>query len=290
MKVNQPAERNLLTSVLKNGRLVVATETEYPPQSQLVKGAPRLENTRCQMTQYTANQLVGFDIDVAVEVARRLGVEPCFVAPAWSQLISGNWGGRWDVSVGSMVITYERMERLYFTQPYASGAAVLFIHADNETFQGPGDLSRKRIGVCTGCAYEAYLRSSLKIPGEEIDFKIQDAIIVGYDTDTSALADLALGDGMHLDAVITDPDTGQTAIRSGLAIRQMGGPIYHDYVSIAIDKKSSSDPLPLVLRITEIVQAMHQEGALSKLSQQYYQGDFTSPAAVFDIQALKQQP
>lgn len=171
-QVEQPADLGLLTSIMKNGTLVIATDPEYPPQSQLNKETKRLENTKCDMTQYTANQLVGFDIDVAVEVARRLGVEPCFVTPAWSQLVGGNWGGRWDVSVGSMAITSERMEKLFFTQPYTSGAAVLFIHKDNNTIQAPGDLSGKRIGVCTGCAYEAYLRNTLEIPGEKIDFKV----------------------------------------------------------------------------------------------------------------------
>jgi len=289
-QVEQPEDRGLLTSILKNGTLVIATDPDYPPQSQFIKEAARIESTRCDMTQYTANQMVGFDIDVAVEVARRLGVEPCFVTPAWSQLAGGNWGGRWDVSVGSMAITSERMEKLYFTQPYTSGAAVLFVHKDNQTYQAPGDLSGKRIGVCTGCAYEAYLRGTLQIPGEKIDYQIQDATIVGYDTDTSALADLAFGDGVNLDAVLTDPDTGKTAIKDGLPVKRVGSIIYHDYVSIAVDKNSSSDPLPLVQRITEIIQAMHQEGTLRKLSQHYYQDDFTITAAAFDIQVLGQLP
>lgn len=290
VQVGQPADQGLLTSITDNGTLVVATDPDYPPQSQLLKDAARLENTHCDMTQYTANQMQGFDVDVAIELARRLGVEPCFVTPAWSQIVGGNWDGRWDVSVGSMVITSERMEKLYFTQPYISGAAVLFVHKSNHTYKVPGDLSGKRIGVCTGCAYEAYLRNTLQIPGEKIDYKIQNATIVGYDTDTSALADLALGDGVRLDAVMTDPDTGRAAIRDGLAIQQLSGEIYHDYVSIAMDKKDSSDPLPLVQRVTQIVKAMHQDGTLRKFSQQYYQGDFTAPAAGFDIQALKQVP
>ena len=289
-QIEHSVESGLLASVLKNGTLVIATDPDYPPQSQLQKKVARLTDTKCDLTQYTANQLVGFDVDVAVEVARRLGVEPCFVTPAWSQLVGGNWGGRWDVHVGSMAITFERMEHLLFSQPYTTGKAVLFVHQDNQKIIEPGDLSGKRVGVCTGCAYEAYLRNTLQIPGEEINFQIQDAVIVGYDTDTSALADLALGDGLHLDAVMTDPDTGQVAISEGLPIKQVGETVYHDYVAIAVDKKSSSDPLPLIQRITEIVTAMHQEGTLRELSQKYYHGDFTKPASEYDIQALEAEP
>ena len=48
----------------------------------------------------------------------------------------------------------------------------------------------------------------------------------GFDTDTSALADLVGGDGVHLDAALTDPDTGNSAIKSGLPIKQLGDAVY----------------------------------------------------------------
>jgi polar amino acid transport system substrate-binding protein len=290
VKINSADSQGELGSIQKSGTLVIATDPDYAPQSQLLKDQPRAQNTICDLTQYTANQWTGFDIEVAKEVASRMGVEPCFVAPAWSQIVAGNWGDRWNINVGSMVITPERMEKLYFTQPYVSGAAVLFVHKDNHIYQKPADLSGKRIGVCTGCAYESYLDGTLQIPGEKIDLVIHDANVVGYDTDTSALADLAVGDGTRLDAVLTDPDTGSTAIQNGLAIKQLGQPVYFDYDAIAIDKNSSSDPLPLVRRLTEIIQEMHKDGTLLKLSQKYYGGDFTSPAAAFDLHSLGQIP
>jgi polar amino acid transport system substrate-binding protein len=285
-----PVPSGELASVLNSGTLVIATESAYPPQSQLNPDAARAASTRCDQTQYTANQLSGYDIDVAVEIARRLGVEPCFVTPTWSQVVAGNWGDRWDINVGSMVITDERMQNLYFTQPYISGAAVLFVHKNNQAFKSPADLSGKRIGICTGCAYEDYLHGALNIPGEKIDYVIQDAQVVGYDTDTSALADLAEGDSLRLDAVLTDPDTGASAIRSGLPIKQLGEALYHDYSAVAVDKRSGSDPLPLVERISALIQEMHQDGTLLKFSQKYYGADFTTPAAQFDLKALGQIP
>ena len=113
-------------------------------------------------------------------------------------------------------------------------------------------------------------------------------MVFAYDTDTSALADLALGDGVRLDAVITDPDTGQQAIANGLPIRQLGSPLYYDYDAIAIDKESNKDPQTLVNRITEIIQQMHQDGTLLRLSQQTYHGDFTTRASQYDLNTLKQ--
>jgi polar amino acid transport system substrate-binding protein len=285
-----PATSDKLSEIVERGRLIIASETAYPPQSELLLGARRAANTTCASSDYTANQLRGFDIDVAVEIARRLGVEPCFVSPTWVQVSGGGWGDRWDISVGSMVITPERMEVLYFTQPYVTGAAVLFVHEDNQTFTQASDLSGKKVGVCAGCAYEFYLEGSLLIPGRKIDYVIKDATIVGYDTDTSALEDLAVGDGVHLDAVLTDPDTGQNAIRKGLPLKQLGEPVYYDYVAAAVDKKSGRDPVPFVRQVTKIIQQMHQDGTLRTLSQKYYAGDFTTAASEFDVNALGQLP
>jgi polar amino acid transport system substrate-binding protein len=279
-----------LAEVIARGRLIVAAETAYPPQSEFKPGASRAANTRCAPSEYTANQFEGFDIDVALEIARRLGVEACFVTPAWTQLISGSWGDRWDISIGSMVITPERMEVLYFTQPYATGAAVFFVHADNHTFTQPSDLSGRRIGVCAGCAYEFYLQGSLRIPGQKIEYLVENGVAVGYDTDTSALQDLAAGDGVRLDAVLTDPDTGSSAIQDGLPIKQLGDPVYYDFVAAAIDKKSSKDPASFVRQVTTIIQELHQDGTLLQLAQHYYGQDVTTAASRFDVQALGQLP
>ena len=65
--------------------------------------------------------MAGYDADTGKLVAKALGVEPCFVTPTWSEIISGHWNDQWDISYGSGAINSERMTRLYFTQPYYGG-------------------------------------------------------------------------------------------------------------------------------------------------------------------------
>ena len=287
----EPTPANdLLAKITARGTLVISTDPAYPPQSELIEGATRAADTKCAPTEYTADELTGFDVDTAAEIARRLGVEPCFVTPPWTQLTAGNWDDRWDISVGSMAITPERMEVLYFTQPYYATSAALFVHQDNTTFSQPSDLSGKRVGGCTNCTYEAYLQGTLVIPGTEIDFVIADPVIVGYDVDLPALKDLALGDGVQLDAVLVAQPTGQEAIVDGLPIKQLGEPVFFEYLATAIDKKSSQDPVAFVRQVTEIIQQMHGDGTLRRLSQQYYGQDFTTAASQFDVYALDQLP
>lgn len=281
---------DLLDRILARGTLVIATDPAYPPQSELIPGAERFPGSKCTPTEYTRDELTGFDVDTAIEIAQRLGVEPCFVTPPWTQLTAGNWDGRWDISVGSMAITPDRMETLYFTQPYYATPAALFVHIDNQTFKEPKDLSGKRVGGCTNCTYEAYLQGTLVIPGTKIDFIIKDPVIIGYDVDLPALEDLALGDGEKLDAVLVAQPTGLQAIEDGLPIKQLGSPVFFEYLSTAIDKRSSMDPKSFIDSVTGSILQIHQDGTLLKLSQKYYQQDFTTAASQFDMDLLEQFP
>lgn len=285
-----PAPQDLLSAIKARGTLRISTDPAYPPQSELVENAQRPAETKCSADERTAPELAGFDIDVAAEIAQRLGVEPCFITPDWTLITGGSWADRWDISVGSMSITPERMEPLYFSQPYYTTPAAVFVHKDNTTFETIADLGSKKVGVCSGCTYESYLEGSLKIPGETIDFVVKGAEIKGYDTDTSALQDLALGDGVRLDAVMTALPTGQGVIKDGLPLKQLGDPAYLEYLAAAIDKKHSKDPVSFVKQVTEIIQQMHADGTLLKLSEKHYGLDLTTAAGKFDVTQLGQLP
>ncbi len=282
------AATNKLDEVLARGTLVISTDPAYPPQSQLVDGAKRAATTKCTSEQHTANELSGFDIDTAVLVAKALGVEPCFFTPDWTLIVGGNWSDRWDISIGSMTITPERMQKLYFSQPYYTTPAAFFVHKDNTTFKQPSDLSGKKIGGCTGCTYDSYLAGTLKIPGETINDVVTNPNFVGYETDINAIQDLALGDGVRLDAVITAQPTGAGAIKNGLPIKQLGEPVFFEYLAAALDKTSTLDPVPLAKKVTEIIQKLHSDGTMLQLSQKYYGMDLTTAAGKFDLTTLNQ--
>jgi polar amino acid transport system substrate-binding protein len=279
---------NKLEEILDRGTLIVSTDPAYPPQSELVEGGARAENTKCASDQHTASELTGFDVDVAVAIAEKLGVEACFVTPDWTLITGGNWANRWDISVGSMTITPERMTKLYFTQPYYTTPAAFFVHADNASYTQPSDLSGMKIGACTGCTYDAFLAGTLQIPGETFDYVVANPEFVGYETDLNALQDLSLGDGVRLDAVLTAQPTGEGVIIDGFPLKQLGEPVFFEYLGAAVDIASTPDPVPFVQRITEIIRELHVDGALLQLSQQYYGLDLTSAAGLFDWEMLDQ--
>ncbi len=260
-------ENDLLASIRDKGTLTVSTDPAYPPQSELNKDTGEYE---------------GFDIDVATEIAERLDVEIAWEAPAWETIIAGNWNGRWDISVGSMTITPERAEVLYFTPPYYYTPASIAVHVDNTTITDASGLDGKKIGVCGGCTYDLYLQGTLEISQDEsgegvaIESVVTDPTIVTSDTDSTSIQDLSLGDGRRLDAVISAQPTLQAAIDADKPIKIVGEPLYYEPLSVAIDMSSQLDPQSLVDEISKIIEEMHSDGTLSTLSEKWYGADLTT--------------
>ncbi len=280
-----PATADLLADITARGVLRVSTDPAYPPQSELVADAKKADNSKCGGEEHTVNEFSGFDIDVAAEIAKRMGVELCFVTPAWELIVGGKWSGRWDLSIGSVTITPERMQALYFAQPYYTTPAAFFIQADNTTFTKPEDLSGKTIGACSGCTYETYLEGALEIPGETINLVVKDATVNGVETDINALEDLVNG---RVDAVLTALPTGQGFMNDGKPIKQLGDAVFFEYLAPAIDRDSALDPTSFRNKVTELIQAMFEDGTLKTLSEKYYGTDLVSGAAAFDLAGLSQ--
>jgi polar amino acid transport system substrate-binding protein len=244
---------DLLQEVKDRGVLRVSTDPAYPPQS----------------FQNESGEYEGFDIDVAEEIAKRLGVEIEWQTPSWDVITAGNWNGRWDLSVGSMTPTPDRAKVLHFTEPYYYTPAAVAVHEDNTDITDlESDLDGKRIGVCAACTYEAYLERSLDIPGE-FDYVVDDPEIKTYDTDSSAVQDLALGDGTRLDAVMSALYTLKEAEKNS-PIKMVGEPVFYEPLAVAIDKEAPSDPQPFADAVDKAVKEMHEDGTLTELSEKWY--------------------
>ncbi len=253
-------EQDLLDLVMEAGTLRVSTDPNYAPQSFL----------------NDQGDLDGFDVDVAKEVADRLGVEIAFETPDWDMITGGNWGGRWDISIGSMTPTEQRSEVLWFTEPYYYTPASFAVHKDNTTITSPADLSGKKLGLGTATTYEDYLNGILSMLGGEIVYDPPPGIdVVAYSTDQEAIQDLALGDGARLDAVMSAQPTLQGAIEEGLPLKYVGTPAFYEPLVFALDKsRGPSDKL--VAKLNEILAEMHADGTLTELSLKWYGVDITT--------------
>jgi len=249
---------DLLAEICDAGVLTVSTDPAYPPQSSLNEQTGEYE---------------GFDIDVATEIAKRMGLDVAWETPAWDVITAGGWNGRWDTTVGSMTPTNERQKVLYFTEPYSFVPAVVVVPGDSDVADVTTDLDGQKIGVCSGCTYDAFLQKNLDIKGYTFDFVIDDAEIAGYDTDTTALQDLVNG---RLAAVITSQTTAQGFIDAGNPVKIVGDPVFYEPLAIGFDRSSDPSSESLYEAVDQIVADMHADGTLSAMSEKWYDGeDFT---------------
>jgi len=246
---------NLLEVVKHRGQLIIATDADYKPQSY----------------RNPDGTWVGFDVDVGREVARRLGVQPVFKNVSFALVTPGGWNNQWDVNIDSMAITNVRAKVLWFSEPYYFTPASFAVYKASKA-RTLADLAGKRLGVGASTTYESYLdgkmsTARIKPPGR--------TTVVTYDTDELALQDLAAGDGVRLDGVLTALPTIEAAIARGMPLRVISPPVFEDSSAIALDRESPVQSAPLLWAITGIIHDMHKDGTLSRLSQKYYGIDIT---------------
>ncbi len=256
-----------LAEVCSSGSLRVATDPKYKPQSWF------------DVQDSTWN---GFDVDVANEIASRLGVTAAIQPEHWNTITAGSWNDRWDVSVGSMTDTVDRESLFYFTPAYYYTPAVISVSNDNSTITGPADLTGKTVCVGVSTTYQDYVQGDLVLGSgaPPFDFEIDGANLQTYDTDTDALDNLALGDGVRCDAAISAQQTIQAFIDDGGPIKIIGEPLYYEPLSIAFDKNAPTDSQSLSDAVGQIIDDMHADGTLSELSKNWYGGvDWTTSAS-----------
>ncbi|CAN7245622.1 transporter substrate-binding domain-containing protein [Mesorhizobium caraganae] len=216
------------------------------------------------------HELEGYDIDVANGIAKYLGVKAEFITPGWDLIAAGRWEGRWDIGMGQMTPTTDRAEKLNFSENYYYGNVVAAVPTDSKA-KDLSDLNGKIVGVTTNTLEEQYLNQTLKpnwIGAKPIEFKFKPGEVKAYESANVAFADLRLGDGVRLNAVVTDGAGTERAIKSGSPVRVLGT-LFSAPGAISMMKgdKEFRD------KISAAIKSMKDDGTLSKISVKWYGTD-----------------
>ena len=118
------------------------------------------------------NALVGFDIDLAKEAAKRMGVDIEFKTIEWDkkreEITSGNVDMIWD----GLDITEERKEYMIFSKPYMDDRQILLVKEGNDLdIHSEGDLEGKIVGTQAGSTSDDYISGNEEIRNGLKDFK-----------------------------------------------------------------------------------------------------------------------
>ena len=249
-------EGDLLAQVMANGVIRISTDANYAPQSFLNPDGT----------------FEGFDIDVATEIANRLGVEPEFVTPEWDAITAGNWGGQWDMSVGSMTITTPRAEVLYFSSGYYFTPAQ-FAASAGSGIETVDDIAGQTVCVGTATTYELYLSGEdVGIPAEFITTPPPEGVtVIPLSTDAECAQSIQAGRD-EFQVLLTSGTVVDQAIASGVDLVKVGEPVFVENLAAAFDRSASLDASGLSEKVSEIVDSMHADGTLSALSEKWFDG------------------
>jgi ABC-type amino acid transport substrate-binding protein len=233
------AHADELQKIEKAGKLSIALSGVFPPFSFVDE----------------ANKVVGFDVDIGTEIARRLKVEPTIVTTAWDGIIAGLVTGRYDTVIGSMGITEERKKAVDFVGPYYRSGLGLFTRKDAGVSK-IAELEGKTIGVTLGETSEKWVR-------EQNKFTVRT-----YKGLPEMLLDLGAG---RVDAVVADDVPVLVAIKkSGAAIEQVKDDVLPRYdIGIAI-RKNNPD---LAAAMQKALDEMMADGTYEAISNKWIGSD-----------------
>ncbi|MDE0078975.1 MAG: transporter substrate-binding domain-containing protein [Caldilineaceae bacterium] len=255
---------DLLAEVMSRGTIRISTDPNYAPQSFLDEDG----------------NFVGFDVDVAEEIASRLGVEVEFVTPDWDLITAGNWGDQWDMSVGSMTITTARQKILSFATPPYYYTPAQFAAVDGSGVESLEDLNGAVICVGASTTYESWLMGDMEglgLPAASfyVDAPPADVSIVPLTVDNDCVQQIQAG-RQEFQAFLTSNTVVEAALAEGVAIHKVGKPVFSENLAVAFDRSASKDIASLVEKVSGIIAAMHEDGTLSGLSVEWFGEDLTS--------------
>ena len=242
-----PIAGGLLDKVLKAGKIVISTDPKYPPQSAL-----KPDGT-----------YEGFDIDVATEIAKRLGVEIEFETPDWDAITAGGWGGRWDFSVGSMTITSERQKVLDFSDPYYYTPAQMAASTASGITTLDG-LAGKTVCVGEATTYD-WLNGTLDFgTGQSTADHAAGGRQDHHAPDRPDCPDQWKAGRNDFEGWLSSITTVEGAIKAGLPLIKVGDPVYFEPLAVAVDKGGPAAPTSSPV-LNQIVDDMHADGILARL-------------------------
>jgi polar amino acid transport system substrate-binding protein len=126
-------------ALVKNGKLVVGMEAQFPPFEIILADG----------------SFYGFDIALAEEIGKELGLEIEFVDTDFASIIAALNADKFDVVISGMTITAERAESVFFSDAYFDAGLTMAVPVGS-SIASVEDLTGMRVGVQLGSTGDLY--------------------------------------------------------------------------------------------------------------------------------------
>ena len=125
-----------LEGIIRRGELRIGLEAGYMPFEMIDKRSGlRQKEIRHGGFRRKGRQLslMGFDIDIGIEMAKALGVKPIFVDTLWPSIIPALKLGRYDIIFGGMSVTEARKTQVDFANPFMTVGQTVLLNAKHKS-------------------------------------------------------------------------------------------------------------------------------------------------------------
>ena len=232
-----PAQARTFEEIKKDGKIVMATEGQYPPYN-FFQGA----------------RLSGFEIELAEAIAKKWGVAIEWKALSFDALLAGLRHDRWDLVIAGHAITDERAKAVTFTEPHFCGGGII-VTKDAAIKEGK-DLAGKTVSVQTGTTF---LDEVKKVPGVKE--------VKNFPQDTDARSALISG---RTDAWITDPAVARAAVAANASAGlRIAGLLFVERNGAAVAKGNTS----LAGAFNQALHELQADGTYAALSKKFFGED-----------------
>ncbi len=241
---NQAAEGdNSLKYIQDKGTIVLGLDDSFPPMG----------------FRDESGEIVGFDIDLAKEVAGKLGVKLELQPIDWDAKVLSLNNKDIDLIWNGLTITDERKEKVEFTDPYLANSQIIIVDVDSD-IDTKSDLKDKIIGVQLSSSGQDAVTAD-----EDTTASLKE--LRKYATYPEALLDLKAG---RTDAVVIDEVVGRYYISKKpgeykVATEDFGAEEY----GIGFRKGE----VELVEEVNKILKEMKEDGTSAEISEKWFGED-----------------
>lgn len=238
------AAANIATPTTEVQTIVVGLDDDFPPMGF------RDEN----------NNLVGFDIDLAREAAKRANLNVEFKPIDWSAKEAELNSGRVDALWNGLTITDYRKQNILFSTPYMTNHQIIVVSPDSG-ITSKADLAGKIIGLQNGSsALDAVNADPIHESFAELN---------QYADNVTALLDLANG---RLDAVVVDGVVGHYYVAKKPAEYVV---ITDNFGEEQYGVGFKKDNVELQQKIQQALDSMVADGTAAQISETWFGTDVT---------------
>ena len=239
-------EDNSVEELVKRGTFVLGLDDSFPPLG----------------FRDEKNQIVGYDIDLAKEVASRLGVKFKAQPIQWDAKEQELNTGKIDCIWNGFTITKERQEALSFTKAYLDNEQVVVVKA-NSGITKLADLKGKKVGLQSGS-------SAQEAVDDTPSFKSSVKEVVMFKDNLMALNDLEIGqvDGVVMDSIVANYSI--TATKKPFAV--VSEALATEEYGIGFRKSD----VKLRDKVQQILEEMQKDGTVTAISKKWFGKDISA--------------